>query len=193
VTLVLYRWHLDAAGDNPRAERRRLVDAVVIPVFRDTAVLASADCLYAGKYGPPQELDEVRLTLLAEQRVGAQAAAAVEAHLGGERVTHRVGPAPGDRLCRPDCARYRRRLMDVTRIALDLHGDPAHRGALLAMWCPPNNAALHAYLAKHSPAYQELCNTGEARAAFWQDFWAPGPSPGLSHPGHWIENVVLVE
>jgi len=193
MALLLYRWHLNAAGDDPRAERRRLVGSVVIPVFRDGAVLAGAACLYAGKYGSPHEPDEVRLTLVAEQHVGVQAAAAVDAHLAGERVAHRIGPAPGDRLCRADCAWYRRRLTEVTRIALDLHDDPGHRAALLAMWCPPDNAALHAYLARHSTTYRGLCKTDEARAAFWQEFWTPGPSPGLSHPGHWIENLVLAE
>lgn len=68
-------------------------------------------------------------------------------------------PLPATGCFRADCARYRRRLRDVTRVALDLHEDPAHRGALVAMSCPPNDAALHTYSARYSPTYRELCNT----------------------------------
>jgi len=195
MTLLLYRWHLDAAGRDPPAERRRVVDTVVVPVFQDAAILGMVECIYAGKYGRPTDPDEVRLTLVVEEGVAIQAIGAVAVHLGGERVTQLVGPTPGDALCRARAAWYRARLTDVTRIALDMDGDPAHRAALLAMWNPSgaSDAQLGAYFSTHSPVYRELCNTDDARAAFWKDFWRNGPGPGLSHPGHWVEDLVLAE
>jgi hypothetical protein len=161
---------------------------VVVPVFRDPVILGVAECLYAGKYWP--DPDEVRLTLVAEQHIAVHAAGAVAVHLVGERVTQRVGPTFADVLCRARAAWYRARLMDVTRVALDLHGNPAHRTALSAMWSPANGAQLDGYLSTHSAAYRELCNTDHARVAFWRDFWRLGPD-GLNYPGHWIENLVL--
>ncbi len=185
--LVLYRWHLDASGADPPAACGRLVNDVVIPVFRDAAVSSSAECLYAGKYWPP---GEVQLTLVTEQHLGTRAAGAVAVHLAGARITQRIGPDPGDVLCRARAAWYRRRLTEVTRVALDLHGHPAHRAALLAIWSTAHNAALDAYLQAHSATYRELCERDEARAAFWADFWRRGPD-GLNYPGHWIEDLVL--
>jgi len=189
--LVLYRWHVDTSANDPRVERRRIVDAALVPMVHDPAVRQGAECVYAGKYFPPHyPRHELQVTVLGQGSRGEQAAAAVERHLTGTRVRQRVGPDPGDHLCQDDCAWYRPRLTQVTRVALDLHGEARHAAALVGMWDPANNAALHAYLSRESPAYREVCDTAEAVAAFWADFWRPGPGPELSHPGHWIENLL---
>jgi hypothetical protein len=186
--LVLYRWHVEAGGSDPAAGCRGVVDRAVAPILRDLEVFRRAECVYAGKYWPNPT--EVRLTLVADEDSAAELIEAIANRLGGEQVTQRVGPAPGDVLCRPDASWYRERLTEVNRIAIDLHGDPIHRGSLLTIWSPANNSELAAYLSRTSAVYRELCDTPERQTAFWRDFWRPGPED-LSYPGHWIENLVL--
>lgn len=191
--LLLHRWHLDASGAKPQVECRQLVDTVIVPIFQDAGVLGRAESLYAGKYWGRNEPSEVRLTLICESPIATDATRLVEDHLQGQRVSNHVGPCPGDPLCRARAEWYRGRLMDVTRVALDLHRNLAHRDALLRMWTPTDNVALDSYFTTHSATYRMLCKTDETRTAFWRDFWRPGPEPGLSHPAHWIENLVLTE
>jgi hypothetical protein len=193
MSLVLHRWHLGASGAGDAvAECRRLVDGPVRRVFGDSRVVGAAECLYAGKYyGPPDNLDEVQLTLVGHRRPAVLAAELIQGHLTGVRIKEHLGPLLGDALCRDRSAWYRQRLTEVTRIALDLHPNPAHQPAIKRLWDEQNSAGFDAYFSTHSPTYQLVFNTDAARTAFWRDFWTWGPEPQLTFPGHWVENLVL--
>jgi hypothetical protein len=191
MTLLLYRWHLDASQNGLPAEWRRLVNAVVVPLFQDPAPLTHAACLYASKQnGPPPE---VWVTLIADEAVGDAAAATVTNRLKGARLNKPVVPERGDDLCADECESYRRRLTQVTRIALDLHKAlEAHADALKRIWGSDHNTELAAYLSANSQAYRAVCATPEAATSFWEEFWKPSPHPSLpSCPGHWMVNLIV--
>src|SRR2546427_1619719 len=172
--LRLYRWHIAATGADPRALRCHIVNAVIAPVLRNAAVLGSTSNYYFGKYSGPVEGEEVRLTLLARQS-GKTLQATVEPHLITSRVNKRMG-GRDDRICRADCAWYRRALQDVTDIALDLHlgADFAqHRAFVQSVperaWSN-HRGALALYLAQNSSAYRARCTNASATDEFWREF-----------------------
>jgi hypothetical protein len=148
---------------------------------------------------PLEPLDEVRLIVASTpeaqpgivNRVASRFPPGLNARIADDPDTTRA--------CGNDCRWYRRRLTNVTAIALDLHRSPeldAHRQFLRSIHDHSGlraftQAALHDYLTLHSIHYASLDE--RSLVDFWREFPRWGPEPSLFPPGHVLENLMLVE
>jgi hypothetical protein len=118
---------------------------------------------------------------------------AVESHLYEFPYRHQAGDS-SDPLLRPENAAYRRRLREVTDVALDLHGDPnlvEHQMFLIQIACGTDDNArdLHDFLCQYSPTYASLPE--HHKIAFWHGFTDSAPDPALPAPVQCFWNIVL--
>lgn len=207
MAILFYYWRVDAGRDAASVARRRIVNEVVAPIFLDPLISADADCIFARKYTsrppprvtPLEPLDEVRLVLASTPEAQVGIIEHVSSRIPPELHARVANDPETTRACGNDCRWYRRRLTNVTAIALDLHRSPefeAHRGFLRNVHDKGGlraftRDALHDYLAQHSLHYAALDE--HSLPEFWREFPRWGPEPSLFPPSHVLENLMLVE
>lgn len=187
---TLLRWIIDGDAHIGRfREKERIVIEAVIPLLANDAVreLAS-DYLVSKRRGC-----EVWLTVLTNNGRVEDLRTAVESHLHEFPWRYEQGD-DGDPLLDPGVARYRKRLREVTDVALDLHGDPnlvAHQMFLIQIACGTGDAIrdLHDFLYRYSPTFAAFPE--HHKLDFWNGFKQPGPRASLPIPMQCFWNLVL--
>ncbi len=187
---TLLRWIIDGDSYSSRFRaKERIVNQAVIPVVTDPSVkqLAS-DYLVSKRRGA-----EVWLSMFVPDHSAAELKEIVEEHLY-EFAWRSEEENKTDPLLTPKLRGYRRRLREVTDVALDLHGDPnlvEHQMFLIQIACGTDDNAreLHDFLSQYSPTYAAFPE--HHKIAFWNEFTQPAPAPGLPAPIGSFWNIVL--
>lgn len=187
---TLLRWVIDGGSQMSRfREKERIVNQAVIPILANAAIgKLTSDYLVGKRRGC-----EVWLTMFASAASAEALQTAVEAYLYEFPWRHEPGDLD-EPLLLPHVSSYRRRLREVTDVALDLHGDPnlvEHQMFLIQIACGTDDNAtdLHDFLCQHSPTYAAFPEYH--KITFWNEFTQPGPDPSLPLPIHSFWNIVL--
>lgn len=187
---IIVRWIIDGGSYVSRfREKERIVNQAVIPILATPAVKDCATDYFVSK----RRGTEVWLTMFASDREIPPLREAVEGELYDFAWRHeRVDE--GDPLLAPAFRSYRRRLREVTDVALDLHGDPnlvEHQMFLIQIACGTDDNAreLHDFLVQYSATYATFPE--HHKIAFWNEFTQPAPDSSLPAPIQCFWNIVL--
>lgn len=193
---VLFRWKLEAK----QLSKAEVVNRAIIPLFERSRVAARVSSYYVSKHDddPDPSRPTVWLVLFGVAAKEKSLRRTVKNYLSGCRVVD-FCVAPHDRMLEADCALYRRRLREVTDIALEFHASPQHanhRVFLRHVQTKYGEGAagepeLRPYVARESQVYKSLSLTSTDDDAFWQDCFTWGPTTDLSNPSHWLFNIVI--
>ncbi len=187
---TLLRWIIDGGDPTSRfREKERIVNDAVLPALAQEIVAGAVSDYHVSK----RRGCEVWFTLIAP---GDRVAEIQQAIFPFFRDFH-VRPAPpdpDDPLLDPAHLPYRRRLRQVTDIALDLHRDPnlvEHQMFLIQLACGTEDQPrlLDEYLVQTSPTYAAMSEL--ERADFWRAFYAPAPAAGLETLERSFWNLVV--
>ena len=184
------RWIIDGGDPTSRfREKERIVNDVVLPALAQEVVATAVTDYHVSK----RRGCEVWLTVIVPEDLVDTVQGAITPFFEGFRV--RTAPADGDDpLLDPAHLPYRRRLRQVTDVALDLHRDPnlvEHKMFLIQLACGTEDQLrlLDEYLVQTSPTYATIPEV--ERPDFWRAFYTPAPAPGLDTLERSFWNLVV--
>jgi hypothetical protein len=187
---TLLRWIIDGGDPTSRfREKERIVNDIVSPALAQEIVASGVRDYHVSK----RRGCEVWLTVIAPSERVEAVERAITPFFRACTV-RRSPPQPNEPLLDPAHLTYRRRLRQVTDVALDLHRDAnlvEHQMFLIQLACGTEDQSrlLDDYLVQTSPTYAAIPEV--ERPDFWRAFAAPPPAPGLETLERSFWNLVV--
>ena len=179
--LVLMRWIVPVGG---YGSARDLIEARISPAVRASGWLCSPHTTHHVS----DEGNEAWLTVVTRMDRAEDVAEDLAELLGSPPAVETTQ----DVLLSPGAEEYRGSLQEITHVGLDVLA----AGGVIPLTeyeslLQPSTAAprLIPFLNETSDTYRRACSTYESTERFWLSFFRWGPTPDLSHPGHWLWNL----